>query len=85
MLENTLISFFCSNVNVYVDWLVLIRVAQLALFGSWDKMLECSAGLPDLVPDPYYIQASIYVQRVPMYNLRCAAEENCLARYCNRV
>uniref|UniRef100_A0A8C9RE54 Lysyl oxidase homolog n=1 Tax=Scleropages formosus TaxID=113540 RepID=A0A8C9RE54_SCLFO len=37
-------------------------------------------GLPDLVPDPYYIQASTYVQRVPMYALRCAAEENCLAR-----
>lgn len=36
-------------------------------------------GLPDLVGDPYYIQASTYVQRVPMYNLRCAAEENCLA------
>lgn len=36
-------------------------------------------GLPDLVPDPYYIQASTYVQRMPMYNLRCAAEENCLA------
>ncbi|XP_069558782.1 protein-lysine 6-oxidase [Brachyistius frenatus] len=36
-------------------------------------------GLPDLVPDPYYIQASAYVQRVPMYNLRCAAEENCLS------
>ncbi|XP_053500737.1 protein-lysine 6-oxidase [Ictalurus furcatus] len=36
-------------------------------------------GLPDLVPDPYYIQASTYVQRVPMYNLRCAAEENCLS------
>lgn len=36
-------------------------------------------GLPDLVPDPYYIQASSYVQRVPMYNLRCAAEENCLS------
>ncbi|XP_067251735.1 protein-lysine 6-oxidase [Chanodichthys erythropterus] len=36
-------------------------------------------GLPDLVGDPYYIQASAYVQRVPMYNLRCAAEENCLA------
>lgn len=39
-----------------------------------------SAGLPDLVPDPYYIQASAYAQRVPMYNLRCAAEENCLSR-----
>ncbi|XP_022617879.1 protein-lysine 6-oxidase-like [Seriola dumerili] len=36
-------------------------------------------GLPDLVPDPYYIQASAYVQRVPMYNLRCSAEENCLS------
>ncbi|KAM4528184.1 protein-lysine 6-oxidase [Odontesthes bonariensis] len=36
-------------------------------------------GLPDLVPEPYYIQASAYVQRVPMYNLRCAAEENCLS------
>ncbi|TNM91908.1 hypothetical protein fugu_018920 [Takifugu bimaculatus] len=36
-------------------------------------------GLPDLVPDPYYIQASAYVQSVPMYNLRCAAEENCLS------
>ncbi|CAJ0937332.1 unnamed protein product, partial [Ranitomeya imitator] len=36
-------------------------------------------GLPDLVPDPYYIQASIYVQRMSMYSLRCAAEENCLA------
>ncbi|XP_048359176.1 protein-lysine 6-oxidase isoform X1 [Sphaerodactylus townsendi] len=36
-------------------------------------------GLPDLVPDPYYIQASTYVQKTSMYNLRCAAEENCLA------
>ncbi|KAM9307293.1 protein-lysine 6-oxidase [Pholidichthys leucotaenia] len=36
-------------------------------------------GLPDLVPDPYYIQASAYVQMTPMYNLRCAAEENCLS------
>ncbi|CAJ1069645.1 protein-lysine 6-oxidase-like [Xyrichtys novacula] len=36
-------------------------------------------GLPDLVPDPYYIQIATYVQRMPMYNLRCAAEENCLA------
>uniref|UniRef100_A0A4W5RQP6 Lysyl oxidase homolog n=1 Tax=Hucho hucho TaxID=62062 RepID=A0A4W5RQP6_9TELE len=36
-------------------------------------------GLPDLVPDPYYIQVSSYIQRSPMYNLRCAAEEGCLA------
>ncbi|XP_076003605.1 protein-lysine 6-oxidase [Genypterus blacodes] len=41
-------------------------------------MLSC-AGLPDLVPDPNYIQVGSYIQRVPMYNLRCAAEENCLA------
>ncbi|KAL7855298.1 hypothetical protein SRHO_G00174880 [Serrasalmus rhombeus] len=37
-------------------------------------------GLPDLVPDPYYIQATSYIQRVQMYALRCAAEEHCLSR-----
>ncbi|XP_030630541.1 lysyl oxidase-like 5b [Chanos chanos] len=37
-------------------------------------------GLPDLVPDPYSIQAGTYIQRMQMYALRCAAEENCLAR-----
>ncbi|KAF6716963.1 Protein-lysine 6-oxidase [Oryzias melastigma] len=36
-------------------------------------------GLPDLVPDPTYIQIATYIQRMPMYNLRCAAEENCLS------
>uniref|UniRef100_A0A8C5G9H0 Lysyl oxidase homolog n=1 Tax=Gouania willdenowi TaxID=441366 RepID=A0A8C5G9H0_GOUWI len=40
-------------------------------------------GLPDLVPDAYYIQISSYVQRLSMYNLRCAAEENCLASCCH--
>ncbi|XP_054458972.1 lysyl oxidase-like 5a [Anoplopoma fimbria] len=40
-------------------------------------------GLPDLVPDPYYIQAASYIQRVQMYALRCAAEENCLSRSAN--
>ncbi|XP_042273105.1 lysyl oxidase-like 5a [Thunnus maccoyii] len=37
-------------------------------------------GLPDLVPDPYYIQAASYIQRAQMYSLRCAGEENCLSR-----
>ncbi|XP_061135193.1 protein-lysine 6-oxidase-like [Syngnathus typhle] len=36
-------------------------------------------GLPDLVPDAYHIQVGSYIHRIPMYNLRCAAEENCLA------
>ncbi|NXR18124.1 LOXL1 oxidase, partial [Cinclus mexicanus] len=36
-------------------------------------------GLPDLVPDPNYVQASTYVQRAHLYSLRCAAEEKCLA------
>ncbi|XP_030621561.1 lysyl oxidase homolog 1 [Chanos chanos] len=36
-------------------------------------------GLPDLVPDPNYVQASTYIQRAHMYSLRCAAEEQCLA------
>lgn len=42
--------------------------------------LSFSPGLPDLVPDPYYIQTASYIQRVQMYALRCAAEENCLSR-----
>ncbi|XP_055020893.1 lysyl oxidase-like 5a [Boleophthalmus pectinirostris] len=37
------------------------------------------SGLPDLVPDPYFIQASSYIHRMQMYALRCAAEENCLS------
>ncbi|XP_039659384.1 protein-lysine 6-oxidase-like isoform X2 [Perca fluviatilis] len=47
--------------------------------GSSQAELVLAVGLPDLVPDPYYIQIATYVQRMPMYNLRCAAEENCLA------
>ncbi|MGH0115245.1 UNVERIFIED_CONTAM: hypothetical protein FKN15_006673 [Acipenser sinensis] len=35
-------------------------------------------GLPDLVPDPNYVQASTYIQRAHLYSLRCAAEEKCL-------
>ncbi|KAF7695260.1 protein-lysine 6-oxidase-like [Silurus meridionalis] len=35
-------------------------------------------GLPDLIPDAYYVETSTYIQRVPMYNLKCAAEEHCL-------
>lgn len=38
-------------------------------------------GLPDLVPDPNYVQASTYIQKAHLYSLRCAAEEKCLARY----
>ncbi|XP_061695346.1 protein-lysine 6-oxidase-like [Syngnathoides biaculeatus] len=37
-------------------------------------------GLPDLVPDPYAVQAGAYIQRMQMFALRCAAEEDCLAR-----
>lgn len=52
--------------------------------GSWIKLASlCNvppSGLPDLIPDPYAIQAGAYVQRMQMYALQCAAEENCLAR-----
>ncbi|XP_073507134.1 protein-lysine 6-oxidase-like [Phyllobates terribilis] len=37
-------------------------------------------GLPDLIPDVLLIQTATYIQRVPLYSLQCAAEENCLAR-----
>uniref|UniRef100_A0A8D3CUA0 Lysyl oxidase homolog n=1 Tax=Scophthalmus maximus TaxID=52904 RepID=A0A8D3CUA0_SCOMX len=42
-------------------------------------------GLPDLVPDPYAIQAGAYVQRMQMYALRCAAEENSLSNAAYRM
>ncbi|XP_075199809.1 protein-lysine 6-oxidase-like [Anomaloglossus baeobatrachus] len=37
-------------------------------------------GLPDLIPDALFIQTATYIQRIPLYSLQCAAEENCLAR-----
>ncbi|KAM3855749.1 protein-lysine 6-oxidase-like [Vipera latastei] len=46
---------------------------------GWHKTCNIS-GLPDLIPDPYFLQASTYVEKVQMYALECAAEENCLAR-----
>uniref|UniRef100_UPI00358F262D protein-lysine 6-oxidase-like isoform X3 n=1 Tax=Myxine glutinosa TaxID=7769 RepID=UPI00358F262D len=36
-------------------------------------------GLPDLTPDPYYVQIATYVQHADMYSLRCASEERCLS------
>ncbi|XP_044306493.1 lysyl oxidase homolog 1 [Varanus komodoensis] len=47
--------------------------------GSIYRPHENGGGLPDLVPDPNYVQASTYVQRAHLYSLRCAAEEKCLA------
>nr|XP_033776596.1 lysyl oxidase homolog 1 isoform X1 [Geotrypetes seraphini] len=47
--------------------------------GSVFRAGQNGRGLPDLVPDPSYVQASTYVQRAHLYSLRCAAEEKCLA------
>uniref|UniRef100_A0A8C0N9J4 protein-lysine 6-oxidase n=1 Tax=Canis lupus familiaris TaxID=9615 RepID=A0A8C0N9J4_CANLF len=47
--------------------------------GSVYRPSPSGRGLPDLVPDPNYVQASTYVQRAHLYSLRCAAEEKCLA------
>uniref|UniRef100_A0A8C6FQH6 Lysyl oxidase like 1 n=1 Tax=Moschus moschiferus TaxID=68415 RepID=A0A8C6FQH6_MOSMO len=49
--------------------------------GSVYRPNQNGRGLPDLVPDPNYVQASTYVQRAHLYSLRCAAEEKCLARH----
>ncbi|XP_051980046.1 lysyl oxidase-like 5a [Xyrauchen texanus] len=61
---------------------------NLLTYGSVNRHLQTDTGygsryfhndLPDVIPDPYYIQAASYIQRVQMYALRCAAEENCLS------
>ncbi|KAG8576238.1 hypothetical protein GDO81_009810 [Engystomops pustulosus] len=50
-----------------------------ATVGSVFRGAQSGRGLPDLVPDPNYIQAATYVQRAHLYSLRCAAEEQCLS------
>ncbi|XP_030042970.1 lysyl oxidase homolog 1 [Microcaecilia unicolor] len=47
--------------------------------GSVFRPGQNGRGLPDLIPDPNYVQASTFVQRAHLYSLRCAAEEKCLA------
>ncbi|XP_053573302.1 lysyl oxidase homolog 1 [Bombina bombina] len=47
--------------------------------GSVFRGNQNARGLPDLVPDPHYVQASTYIQRAHLYSLRCAAEERCLS------
>ncbi|KAM9311094.1 lysyl oxidase homolog 1 [Gastrophryne carolinensis] len=47
--------------------------------GSVFRTSQSGRGLPDLVPDPAYVQAATYVQRSHLYSLRCAAEEQCLS------
>ncbi|XP_068108296.1 lysyl oxidase homolog 1-like [Hyperolius riggenbachi] len=47
--------------------------------GSVFRNGQTGRGLPDLVPDPSYVQAATYIQRAHLYSLRCAAEERCLA------
>jgi len=61
---------------------LLVYPTYLAIKGSGcDSDALLVSGLPDLVPDAYYIQIASYIQRLPMYSLRCAAEENCLSSY----
>ncbi|XP_073453341.1 uncharacterized protein [Aquarana catesbeiana] len=57
-----------------------VLTSNLAPAGRRPGARPYQYGLPDLVPDALFIQSATYIQRVPMYSLRCAAEENCLAR-----
>ncbi|XP_027635886.1 lysyl oxidase homolog 1 isoform X2 [Falco biarmicus] len=57
------------------NWVQRVELVWLETPGP----LKGDRGLPDLVPDPNYVQASTYVQRAHLYSLRCAAEEKCLA------
>uniref|UniRef100_A0A8C6UVE0 protein-lysine 6-oxidase n=1 Tax=Neogobius melanostomus TaxID=47308 RepID=A0A8C6UVE0_9GOBI len=57
------------------------KLVQFSVTASKDICMfsDGFVGLPDLVPDPNYVQASTYIQRAHMYSLRCAAEEKCLS------
>lgn len=67
-----------NRVSVLYCYCCLLSGCLWQLNNGFSSLLLLT-GLPDLVPDPYYIQTGTYVQRISMYNLRCAAEENCLS------
>ncbi|XP_015453148.1 lysyl oxidase homolog 1 [Pteropus alecto] len=66
-------SVYRPTQNGRVRWGMQMCAGRGRGTGWWQR------GLPDLVPDPNYVQASTYVQRAHLYSLRCAAEEKCLA------
>ncbi|EHH24327.1 Lysyl oxidase-like protein 1 [Macaca mulatta] len=57
----------------------MLTAGMRGMEGVWGLLSRGLGSLPDLVPDPNYVQASTYVQRAHLYSLRCAAEEKCLA------
>ncbi|KAG5448646.1 Lysyl oxidase 2B [Clonorchis sinensis] len=40
--------------------------------------VECTKYLPDLIPDRYSLESSAYLQKMSLWLLECALEENCL-------
>lgn len=69
----------CVHVKTHHIYLIInLNVAMIVY--KTEAVCIFFSGLPDLVPDPNYVQASTYIQRAHMYSLRCAAEEKCLSR-----
>lgn len=54
-------------------------VFVLILYSGIQATLAQLFGFPDLVPDLELLQSSIFLQDVPLRNLICAREENCLS------
>ncbi|CAH8828926.1 unnamed protein product [Trichobilharzia szidati] len=47
--------------------------------------VECTENLPDLLPDRYSLETSAYIQKMSLWLLECALEENCLPEIVYRI
>ncbi|CAH8473495.1 unnamed protein product [Schistosoma bovis] len=60
---------YCKS---YIDYNGIPCQSQLA------AAVECTYNLPDLSPDRYSLETSAYIQKMSLWLLECALEENCL-------
>ncbi|VDP43517.1 unnamed protein product [Schistosoma margrebowiei] len=63
----------------YIDYNGIPCQSQLA------AAVECTDNLPDLLPDRYSLETSAYIQKMSLWLLECALEENCLPDIVYRI
>ncbi|CAH8448818.1 unnamed protein product [Schistosoma guineensis] len=67
---------YCKS---YIDYNGIPCQSQLA------AAVECTYNLPDLSPDRYSLETSAYIQKMSLWLLECALEENCLPDIVYRI
>ncbi|CAL8079244.1 unnamed protein product [Calicophoron daubneyi] len=53
---------------------------------TWEvAAVECVTDLPDIIPDKQSLESSVYLQKMSLWLLECALEENCLPEQVYRL